>query len=41
MTYTKPVVSELGDASQVIQVGNKSNPPGETITSGPAYDLDE
>jgi hypothetical protein len=45
MTYTKPEVSVLGNASTVIEViATKSGNPqdnGGLKRTGPAYDLDE
>jgi hypothetical protein len=45
MTYTKPQIAQLGNASKVIQ-GKKVPPRVEnstlhTYTAGPAYELDE
>jgi len=45
MTYTKPEVAVLGDASSLIEIVNGHKPnsgsDGVPLGSGPAYDLDE
>jgi hypothetical protein len=45
MTYTKPQIAQLGNASKVIQ-GSKNQKPLENVilktrTPSPAYDMDE
>ena len=44
MTYTKPEISILGDAAQVIEFIGKSAPTSfeaDYAAADPAYDLDE
>ncbi len=41
MTYSKPEVTVLGAAADVIESQNKSVQVTDNITSAPAYDLDE
>lgn len=42
MTYDKPEVAVLGDASRVIQGQGKIGDPGDgTLVDVPAYDLDD
>jgi hypothetical protein len=43
VTYTKPEVVEMGNASSVIQQLTKANSSAEAIhvSNSPAYDLDE